>query len=247
MDTSEVTSPEVLAALGRELFGDAATLRVVDPKDIRLRKENARYFKKEMFQQLVANIKADGRLSSMPVCYEPEPGVLEVLSGNHRVKASVAAGLSRILIMVLLGDLSESHLTAIQLSHNALVGLDDPQILSALWSKVQDIQDRLYAGLSSDALGEVEKVKLVTFTTPSLATRTMTFAFVDTDAARIQEVLDALSGLGKGSTVYVAESERFDAVWQAIQDAKLKADVKNGSLALARLVEYAKAGMEAAS
>ena len=75
--------------------------------------------------------------------------------------------------MVLLGELSESYLTAIQLSHNALVGLDDPQILSSLWAKVQDIQDRLYAGLSSDALGEVEKVKLVTFTTPSLATRTM--------------------------------------------------------------------------
>ena len=236
-----------LSDLSREIFGEAAVFRVVDPKKIRLRKENARYFKKETFKQLVENIKADGMLSSMPLCHEPEPGVLEVLSGNHRVKAAVAADIPRVLIMVLLGELSESRLVSIQLSHNALVGLDDPQILSSLWGRVRDIQDRLYAGLSSDALGEMEKVKLVTFTTPSLATRTMTFAFVDTDADRVSEVLESLAALPGSTTVYAAPLDQFDAFFEKLQETKVRANVKNAGLALARLVEFAAKGMEAAA
>jgi hypothetical protein len=236
-----------LDTLSRDLFGDAAAFRVVDPAQIRLRKENARFFKKEVFQQLVANIKADGRLSSVPLCYEPEPGVLEVLSGNHRVKAAVAAGLPRVLVMVLLGELTESRLTSIQLSHNALVGLDDPQILASLWDKVRDIQDRLYAGLSSDAMQEIEKVKLVTFSTPSLATRTMTFAFVDTDADRIAEVMETLAAFPKSATVFAAPMELFDGFFARLQEAKVKAEVKNAGLAVSRLIEYAALGMEASS
>ncbi|MGE4536306.1 MAG: ParB N-terminal domain-containing protein [Desulfovibrio sp.] len=245
--TTEQQEGQSLDALARELFGDAATFRVADPATIRLRKENARYFKKDVFKQLVDNVKSDGMLSSMPLCYEPEPGVLEVLSGNHRVKAAVAAGIPRILVMVLLGELDESRLTSIQLSHNALVGLDDPQVLASLWAKIRETQDRLYAGLSSDALGEMEKVKLVTFSTPSLATRTMTFAFVDTDAAQVAEVLDALAALPKSATVHAAPLEMFDSFFASLQQAKVKADVKNSALAMTRLIEFAAKAMEDAA
>lgn len=244
--TTDPMQQESLESLGSELFGEAATFRVVAPESIRLRKENARFFKKDTFQQLVENVRKDGMLASMPLCHEPEPGVLEVLSGNHRVKAAVAAGLPKILVMVLRGALDESRLVSIQLSHNALVGQDDPQILAALWDKVRDVQDRLYAGLSSDDMKELEKVKLVTFSTPSLATRTMTFAFVEEDAARLAEVLEALASMPKSATVYVAPMEGFDAFFAKLEQAKIKAEVKNAGLALARLVEYAAVGMEAA-
>jgi hypothetical protein len=238
---------EELERLGKQIFGESATLRVVDPGSVTLRRNNARFFKKEVFTRLVDNLREDSRLSSVPLCYEPQPGVLEVLSGNHRVKASLAAGLPRILVMVLVGVFTEAHLTAIQLSHNALVGQDDAQMLAALWARVDSIRDRLYAGLSSDHLGEIERVRLVTFTTPTLATRTLTFAFVDTDAKRVEEVLDSLAALGKGATVYVAEAERFEAFWRLLQAAKVRANIKNGSLALARLVEFAQTGMEVAA
>jgi len=157
-DTEVKKKNEELDALGRELFGGGATLRIVEPGKIRLTAENARFFKKETFQQLVANLREDARLSSMPLCFEGPDG-LEVLSGNHRVKASVQAGLPWILVMILLDELDESRRVAIQLSHNALAGQDDEQILARLWGRIEDIRARIYTGLSSEKIGELEKIK----------------------------------------------------------------------------------------
>lgn len=142
-------SNESLKKTSLILFGESAELRLVDPRSLVLLKENARYFKKEMFKQLVQNVKADKKLSSVPLCHVVEGGKLEVLSGNHRVQASVEARLEVIMVMVILEDLSKSRQIAIQLSHNALVGVDDPQILANLWAKIDDIKAKCYAGLNS--------------------------------------------------------------------------------------------------
>lgn len=44
----------------------------INPKDIKLLKLNARYMKPEEYQKLVANIKKDGQLTSVPFCYYNE-------------------------------------------------------------------------------------------------------------------------------------------------------------------------------
>lgn len=153
----ETAQNATLAQISKNIFGDSARLQIVDPKSLVLLKQNARFFKKDTFRQLVENIKADKRLSSVPLCRPIKDGRLEVLSGNHRVKASVEAGLEKILVIVLLENLDESRRIAIQLSHNALVGQDDQNILAELWAKIDDINTRLYAGLSSDTLNEIKK------------------------------------------------------------------------------------------
>ena len=123
---------EKLAAASMALYGDAASLRAVDPRTLSLLKRNARTFDKDTFQQLTANVRADKRLSSTPLCWETPEGLLEVLSGNHRVQAAIEAGIEQVLVLVLHGDLSKARRIAIQLSHNALVGTDDPTLLAEL-------------------------------------------------------------------------------------------------------------------
>lgn len=44
----------------------------INPRDIKLLKENARYMRPEEYQKLVANIKKDGQLTSVPFCYYNE-------------------------------------------------------------------------------------------------------------------------------------------------------------------------------
>lgn len=117
---------ETLRALSRTLYGESLTLEIVDPRALRLLAKNARVLSKDTFQQLTANIRRDKRLSSVPLCYRASDGVLDVLSGNHRVSAGIEAGVEHILVMVIEEDLSVSQRIAIQLSHNALVGSDDP-------------------------------------------------------------------------------------------------------------------------
>ena len=81
----------------------------IDPRSIRLLRLNARFMRHETFQRLVANIKGDGVLTQTPfgwlvhdddtqeriVGEDGEP-VHEVLSGNHRIKAAIEAGLETI-------------------------------------------------------------------------------------------------------------------------------------------------------
>jgi hypothetical protein len=225
-----------LDALGLELFDGGATLRIVDPGELRLASENARFFKKETFQQLVANLREDARLSSLPLCFEGPDG-LEVLSGNHRVKASVQADLPWILVMILLGELGDSRRVAIQLSHNAIVGQDDEQVLARLWSRIEDIRSRIYAGLSSERVGELETIKLVTFSTPSVATRTVTFAFTAGELERVREVVEELSKFQAAHEVWLAEIEQYQRFFDALQKVKAVRKVKNASLAMRCMIE----------
>ena len=65
----------------------------IDPRELKLLKMNARFMRHEEFQRLVANIKQDGQLTSAPFAARNPDGTYEVLSGNHRVQAAIAAGL----------------------------------------------------------------------------------------------------------------------------------------------------------
>ena len=238
---SDVTDNEnkALEAVSSKLFGDAATLLVVDPRELVLLKKNARVFKKDTFKQLTENIRKDGRLSSMPLCRrmpESEGGKLEVLSGNHRVQASIQAGLPHILVLVILEDLSRAQQIAIQLSHNALVGDDDPAILAELWASIEEISAKMYAGLSSDIVEKLEKLELVSFTTPQVYSRTMTFAFVDDEAERLNGVLESLEAL-PAKEAHVLSLKHFDRFFDLLEAAKKKCAVRNTSLAMLQLMD----------
>jgi len=229
-----------LDAIGRQLFGGEATLRIVDPRALMFRRMNARFFKKEVFERLVENIRGDGRLSSVPLCHEPVAGRLEVLSGKHRVEACILADIERILVIVLLVPLDPARQVAIQLSHNALVGEDDPQILAKLFACIDSIQGRLYAGLSSDAMGEIKKVELVQFKTPATLTRAVTFAFTEPELGNVESVLEELRAYQGSSVIFLARDDTFEVFFKTLQGVKKSENIKNASLGMARLCELAK-------
>ncbi|MBN2570297.1 MAG: ParB N-terminal domain-containing protein [Deltaproteobacteria bacterium] len=226
-----------LKKISKILFGASAWLEIVNPKDLVLLKENARYFKKETFQNLVENIKEDNRLSSMPLCCIEDSRYL-VLSGNHRVKAAIEADIKLIIVMVLSGDLSKSEKIATQLSHNALVGLDDMTLLKSLWDQVDDLNQKIYAGLSSETVKEIENINFVNFSTPPLYTKNLIFAFTETEKEYIDSVLDELRLAGSGD-VMLSPMEQYQDFFDLIQKAKKTKNIKNASLALLKLCELA--------
>jgi hypothetical protein len=125
---------------------------------------NAQFMTKEQFAALTHNVKADGALTSVPICYLQENGRKLVLSGNHRIKAAIEAGLDEFLVFLIDKPLTESRLIAIQLSHNAIVGQSDQQILKELWKKIDDLECTIYSGLSTEL---IEKLENTDFTTIS--------------------------------------------------------------------------------
>ncbi len=229
---------EALLTLSQGVFGDGVALKVVSPEKLTLLKDNARYFKRETFRQLRDNIAADKRLSSVPLCYQHEDGRLEVLSGNHRVKASIEAKISHIMVLVITEKLESSKRIAIQLSHNALVGEDDQSILANLWAQIESVQDKLYSGLDSEVIKELGEVELVNFSTPQVPAHMVTFMFTDGENERLSEIIDILNDVSKkSSSVFLCHKEQFEKFMTIVGDVKHAEKIRDSSLAMLRIIE----------
>ena len=229
---------EELAAVSADLFGDAMRLMVVKPESLTLLKDNARFFKRETFRQLRDNIAADKRLSSVPLCYRYPDGKLEVLSGNHRVQASIEAGIPLIMVLVITEELGKSKRIAIQLSHNSLVGEDDQSILANLWAQIENTKDQLYSGLDSEAVQALGEVELVNFSTPQVPAHMVTFMFTDGEKEHLSEILDLLEQqVKKSGTVYICPSSEYEPFLQLLSDTKNAENIRDTSLAMVRLLE----------
>lgn len=227
-----------LEAISREMFGEGMRLMVVDPKGLTLLKDNARFFKRETFRQLRDNIASDKRLSSVPLCYRYEDGKIEVLSGNHRVQASIEAAIPLILVLVITEEMDKSKRIAIQLSHNALVGEDDQSILANLWAQIDSVQDKLYSGLDSEMLKELGDVELVNFSTPQVPAHMVTFMFTDGEKNQLSEILDILTDSAKkSSAVHVFAGSQYEEFTKLIQDVKNAEKIRDSSLAMTRIME----------
>ena len=174
----------------------------------------------------------------MPLCYRHEDGRLEVLSGNHRVKASIEAKIPVILVLVITETLDQSRRIAIQLSHNALVGEDDQSILANLWSKIETVKDKLYSGLDSEVTKELGEVELVNFSTPQVPAHMVTFMFTDGEKEQLSEILDMLSDAAKkSSAVHVFPGTQYEAFTKLLADLKDAEKIRDSSLAMLRLLE----------
>ena len=85
---------------------------------------NARHMSRVDFQRLVKNIREDGALTSAPLVYGDR-----IVSGHHRVRAALEAGIEDAPVLAITSDVPEEHLKALQLSHNSLTGEDDPEVV----------------------------------------------------------------------------------------------------------------------
>ena len=216
---------------------------VVDPKSLRLLDKNARYMSHEMYQSLVSNIKRDGALTSLPLCYKSK-GEMLVLSGNHRVMAARDAKLEHILVLVIEKELSRQELVAIQLSHNAIEGKDDPVILKELWDEIQEIDLKLYAGLDSELLKELEKMEFVTISESAPDFKQMILLFLPEEISQIKSLLDDVDILFSGDENVIASRKYYEEVFKLLIGIKDRFNIVNNPTAFLKVVEMARLYME---
>ncbi|MEW6555097.1 MAG: ParB N-terminal domain-containing protein [Actinomycetota bacterium] len=203
----------------------------VDPQDLSLAEVNARYMRHEEFMRLVDNVKRDGKLTSTPFCCEEE-GRLLVLSGNHRVKAAIAAGLSEIDVMVTSDPLTQAQRYAIQLSHNAIVGKDDPAILKEIYDAIDDAEWKEYTGLDDATLELLEKVEAMAMSEANLDYRLISISFLPHELERVREVIDEVRKEAPGKEVWLARADAYDRLLDDLEAAGSAHGIKNTATSL---------------
>lgn len=206
------------------------TQETASPAELKLLEKNAHFMPERVFKQLVANIQRDGCLTSAPLVYDDGETKL-VLSGNHRVKASLAAGLTEIPIIVVRGELTPQRLTAIQLSHNALVGDDDPNVLRELYESL-DLLEQRYTGLTDTDLGVLEDPDLAKLSVGLPKYDEVTIAFLPEDLTEFSDNLEKLKAKADRHRVIWARFEHYEAFFAAVFGVKAARKIGHDGVAL---------------
>ena len=217
------------------------------PEGLKLLDLNARYMRHETFARLVENIRADGGLTGntpfawlvhddatqQPVMDGEGKPVYEVLSGNHRVKASIAAGLTEIDICLTDDYLPPDRRAAIQLSHNAISGEDDPATLKTIYEGISDTEMRIYSGLDDKTLKLLDEVTVAPMSEAALTFQTVSMTFLPDEAAIVQEAFDQARKQAAGAKGHwLARWADYDRTMDALEMASQAYGVKNTATAL---------------
>lgn len=221
----------------------------IDPRTIQLLTVNARSMQHARFQRLVDNIKQDGYLESTPLCAivglyaeGDEPArdtagdiIFEVLSGNHRTRAAIAAGLQTIRILAILDPVPKSERIAKQLAHNAIEGEDDPAVLKQLYEEL-DIDLKQYAALDDKTLASLAEVKVGTLAEANLQFQPLTFLFLPHEAERVKALVEQARKIVPGD-VYLARWGEYDRLLDTLTDVGAAHMVRNASAQLLLMLD----------
>jgi hypothetical protein len=221
----------------------------IDPRKLKLLEINARYMRYEVFQRLVANIQRDGVLTSVPLVAplgvyaagdEPERDaageiIYEILSGNHRTRAAIAAGLATIHVMVCLDPMPKAQRVALQLSHNELAGEDDPAILKQLYEQL-DIDWKQYAALDDKTLATLKEVKIGTLAEASLTFQSLSFLFLPHEAERVKQAFEQARKLTPGD-LYLTSFGDYHRLLDTLESIGNAHAVRNASTQLLLLLD----------
>jgi hypothetical protein len=208
----------------------------VDPRDLELLEKNARFMRNEVFAQLVRNIERDGAVTQVPFCVRTDAGKWRVLSGNHRVRASIAAGLEKIPIQVTDEALTKDHQLAIQLSHNSIAGEDDLATLKQLYEDIASVEEKQFAGLDDKTLGLLAQIKTEPNPSSSLEWTNVTFTFLPDEVEDIKRVFRLAVETAKGE-VFAARLADYDRFMEAVSLAGGAHDVTNTATSLILVLE----------
>lgn len=212
-------------------------LGVATPEDMRPADVNAHFMSKRVYDQLVANIKRDGNLATLPFCWHDAGGGIHILSGHHRIDAARDAGVTALLYLYTDGVLSADERTAIQISHNALVGEDDLVILKRQWESIASLEARLYSGLDDERFKSFDPITLGAFNEKDIRFETIELLFLPAEIERITEIVKKL---GKSKRVrFVGHVDQYDALADALMRLKDASTIFNSATAFLLMAEAA--------
>jgi hypothetical protein len=225
----------------------AKFLREVDPRTLTPLELNARFFRHETFMRLVENIRRDGALlGNTPFIWRihddatqqpSEPPAYLILSGNHRVKAAIAAELPTITVEGTDDYLPPDRRAAIQTSQNAISGEDDPATLKLIYEGINDPDMRLYSGLDDKTLSLLSEVNIGSLGEAHLNFQTITFTFLPHELEAIAETMTTARKQAKAVAHYANRFDQYDAALDALEEAGSAYNIRNAATALALVLD----------
>ncbi|MGD0489249.1 MAG: hypothetical protein ABSB94_18940 [Syntrophorhabdales bacterium] len=151
--------------------------------------------------------------------------------------------MQQILIMVIDRELTREEQVAIQLSHNAIDGKDDPLMLRQLWDEIKQIDLKLYAGLDSEIIKELEKIQFVSISEARLEYKEMKLLFLPEQSEALRSMLTEIDQVFSADEHYLLSRAHYEAIFNLLLDVKDKCNIVNSPTAFMKIVELAKTAL----
>lgn len=208
--------------------------------EARVQEVNARYMRKEQYDQLVQNIRDDGCLTSVPLWYQPEgQDVPDIVSGHHRGQAAIEALGPDVEadVMIVLDEQSLSEIRARQISHNAIAGEDDLATLKQMYDQIDDVDWRAYTGLDDKTLELMAQVDLSSLAEANLDFQTVQIAFLPPELEQAQRAFAEATKLVTANPRWLATFDQYVPTLQAIESARASYSIGNIATALGIILD----------
>lgn len=209
----------------------------VELGELKEQDKNARIMSKDMFDQLKQNIhNKGGLLESLPFCAMTDKGI-EIISGHHRVRASRAAGINEINIILDMTGLTRDEIVSKQLSHNSISGIDDEQILLELYESIQDVDEKIASFI------DAEEVKSLIPIDVSIGELSIGLDFHSVNLMflpnQLKDFTVAIDLIEKGDDVVIADLKYWDEFKSTVNKVREVEGIKSVGMALAKMCQIA--------
>jgi hypothetical protein len=234
------TVPDELNAKLMELTGCKLAIVSIDKFD--LLDKNARFMRHETFKNLISNIEKIG-FQQWPFCLKIGDR-FKVLSGNHRVKAGQQAGKTHLPTLYTDRELTNDEQVAIQLSHNAIAGEDDPVILRELWDSIQNVEMKYFSGLDDKTMDDFAKISVPPLSELRLDYRAVTLMFLPDEVDRATKVFDEAVKACGTKHIFLARMSEFDRAMDALAKTSGAHNVQNTATAFCLMLDIFEAHLD---
>ena len=156
--------------------------------------------------------------------------------------ASIDAGLEEIEVMLCKDKLSKDQALAIQLSHNAISGQDDEELLRKLYGELESLEFKEYSGLTDEFINfckEVEK----DFKVPNLSYQALNLLFLPEEIKEIKQVLESISDLLNSNHILTSMKD-YDNYLETTTIISKCLNIKNPSTTFLAMIRLAKENMD---
>lgn len=236
------TVNSMLATVNPIIFGEQSRieLRYVRFEDVQEQDINANVMPTNMFNQLVANVKGNKALESVPLCATrvETPDKIEIVSGHHRIRAGKQAGLDGCVVLLYNG-LTNSEIRAKQLAHNSIAGTSDPEIVKQIFEQIDEVASRMEAYIDPSLFEELPTaIEFEPIGIDPLAdAKTVTVVFLPTQLRDFSTAVEFLTD--QPDLVYLADRESFDGFKKAVNDVKAELEIMSYPTAFATMARLA--------
>lgn len=133
-------------------------IKLVNFRNIQEADINPQQMKEAEFKRLVNSVKKDGILTSTILLQDLGGGKYKCISGHHRVKAAMKAGLKESECLIL-SDIDESTRIRLQLQHNDIHGEPDEYLAAELRKSLLEEDLKLVASGLSEIIKDDQKIE----------------------------------------------------------------------------------------